>query len=246
MKENIIVFDRIETYPQKLLDYLETLNPEEESPKVDVSIIEYIKSFNTYSYHCTKLKSKNDILVHGIMRIAFSQSIQDEYIRVLKLIGDDAYDFEKWVNDYMYTCGRGTTVHTSGTLGAIIENGNCFPFLEYYGGEILTVIIEDNLGKIFKDKKECKNMINNYKEKLSKIGVPYVVEIVVPVSEVVLFDYESFFGKLCRFYKKYSSEFKKQYIPEFMKFYERDILPSEINAILDVSIEGGKIIIKDY
>lgn len=107
MKENIIVFDRIETYPQKLLDYLETLNPEEESPKVDVSMIEYIKSFNTYSYHCTKLKSKNDILVHGIMRIAFCQSIQDEYIRVLKLIDDDTYDFEKWVNDYMYTSGRG-------------------------------------------------------------------------------------------------------------------------------------------
>lgn len=136
-------------------------------------------------------------------------------------------------------------MHTSGTLDAIIEDGNCLPFLEYYGGEILTEIIKDNLYKISKDEKEYDNVLNNYKEKLSKIGNPYIVEIVVPVSEVVLFDYESFFGQLCRFYKKYSSEFKKQYISEFMKFYERDILPSEINAILDVNIEDGKIIIKD-
>lgn len=247
MKENIIVFDRIETYPQKLLDYLETLNPEEQSPKVDVSMIEYIKSFNTYLYHCTKLKNKNDILVHGIKRIAFYQSIRDEYIRVLKIVGDDPYDFEKWVNDYKYTLGRGTTVHTTGTLDAIIEDGHCLPFFECFGGEILTEIIKDNLYKIIKDKKEYDNVLNNYKEKLSQIGKPYIVEIVAPVSEAVpLGDYESFFGQICRFYKKYSSEFIEQYIPNISKCYKRDILPSEINVILDVSIKDGEIIIKDW
>ncbi len=237
MKDNIIIFDCLETYPKELLDYLETLNPQEEFPEVDYSMVEYIKSFNTYIYHCTKLKNKDDILNRGIKRIAFSQQIKNEYIFLLKEISDDNYDFEKWVNEYNYSLGTGTTIHTTGTLSDIREDQGCLDFFKYFGGEILTRIIEDNLRKLVKNDEEFKNKVNKYKEKLNGIGSPYLVELLVPIKELDWFsDYKCFFGKMCRFYKNYSSELKKHYTPNIGKVYRRDILPSEINYIFNVRI----------
>lgn len=237
MKNNIITLDCLETYPKKLLDYLATLNPQEEFPEVDHNMVEYLKSFNTYIYHCTKLKNKDDILNRGIKRIAFSQQIKNEYISLLKEISYDNYDFEKWINEYNYLPGRGTTIHTAGTLSYIKEDQWCLDFFKYFGGEILIEIIKDNLHKIIKNDEEVKNKVNKYREKLSEIGSPYLVRLLVPIKELDCFsDYRYFFGQMCRFYKNYSSKFKGHYIPNIGIVYHRDILPSEINHIFNVRI----------
>ncbi len=79
--------------------------------------------------------------------------------------------------------------------------------------------------------------MSEYKEKLSGIGNPYLVEIVVPVKDLdMINDYKCFFGKLCRFYKKYSSDFREHYVPDIRRTYKMDILPSEINNIFNVRI----------
>ena len=237
MKNNIIILDCLETYPKKLLDYLATLNPQEEFPEVDHNMVEYIKSFNTYIYHCTKLKTKDDILNRGIKRIAFNQQIKDEYISILKEISDDNYDFEKWVNEYNYSHGRGKTIHTVGTLSYIREDQWCLDFFKYFGGEILIEIIKDNLHKIITNDEEVQNKVNKYKEKLKGIGSPYLVKVLVPIKELdCVSDYKGFFGKMCRFYKNYSSEFKEHYTPNIEKVYKKDILPSEIDYIFNVRI----------
>lgn len=235
MKENIIIFDCIETYPKKLKDYLEGLNPAEEFPAVDEAMVKYIESFDTYVYHCTRLKNKNDILQRGIKRVAYDEQIKNDFVSILKTISKDSYDFEKWVNDYEFKPGRGTTVHVTGTLSFIRKNEWCLPFFNYFGGEILIEIVQDNLNKIISDKTEVENKINEYKEKLKSIGTPCLVEIRVPVASLSR-NYSNFFGELCRFYKNYSSEFKKKHIPEFSSFFTRDILPGKINKILNVSI----------
>lgn len=242
MNNNIIIFDDIETYPKFLLDYLNGINPIEEFPKVDKLIIDFLQKYDTYLYHCTRLNNKNDILEHGLRRIAYSHELQKHFICVLQEVFNNEYDFKEWIEKYEYRDGRGKTLHFTGTISHIKHDKGCLPFFQSFGGEILLEIIRENLKLVLIDQTEFYNKFNLYKHKLKNIGQPYLVEIKISVKELDIIDFSSFIGELNRFYKSYTL-YDKRYIPSIGKIFKRDIYSNEIVDIMNVKLLNNDFII---
>ena len=234
MNEKLIIFDDIKTYPEELITYLNTIDPKEEFPKIDKYIEKLLNEYNTYIYHCTRLKNKKHILENGIKIPCSSKYLQDLFINTLKENFNNEYNFENWIKNYPYREGRGKTIHFAGTL-TYLKNHGCIPLLRNFGGELLLEIIKYNLRKIVKDEKEYEKKVEQYEFKLRKIGNPYLIKIKSPLKELNITNYSSFIGTINRYYKDYSC-YGVKIIPSFGKIYNRDIKPEEIIDILDVCI----------
>lgn len=242
MNNNIIIFDEIETYPKFLLDYLNDINPIEEFPKVDKIIIDFMQQYDTYLYHCTRLNNKNDILEHGLRRIAYSDELKNHFICVLQEVFNNEYDFKNWIEKYEYRDGRGKTLHFTGTISYIKHDKGCLPFFQSFGGEILLEIIIENLKLVTDNEIEFFDKLKCYKNKLKNIGRPYLVKIKIPIKEIDIIDFSAFIGELNRFYKNYTL-YGKNYIPSIGKTFKRDISSNEILDIIYVKLLNNDFII---
>lgn len=235
MNNNIIVFDEIETYPKFLLDYLNDINPIEEFPKVDKIIIDFLQQYDTYLYHCTRLNNKNDILEHGLRRIAYCDELKNHFICVLQEVFNNEYNFKNWIEKYEYRDGRGKTLHFTGTISYMKYTKGCLPFFQSFGGEILLEIIKENLRLVTNIQSEFDNKLELYKYKLQNIGQPYLVKIKIPIKELDIIDFSSLIGKLNRFCKDYTI-YGEKHIPCIGKTFKRDISSNEILDIIDVKL----------
>jgi len=240
--DNIIIFDDIETYPKPLLDYLNDINPVEEFPKIDNSIVNFMQQYDTYLYHCTRLKHKNDILDHGLKRIAYSDELKNYFIGILQEVFNNEYDFKNWINKYLYRAGRGKTLHFTGTISHMKYDKGCLPFFQSFGGEILIEIIRENLRLVINEQNEFDNKLEVYKSKLKSVGQPYLVKIRIPIRELGIIDFSSFIGELNRFYKDYIL-YGEKHIPSIGKTFNRDISSNEIFDIIDVKLLDDDFII---
>lgn len=236
---NLILFDNIDSFPDFYVNYIKGIdykNIELSQFKVDNDIIEKLKKYQTYAYHCTRLVDVNSVLNYGlVIPSQSSELINDFKNNIIKSNILDNNEIENLFKNYEFSPGRGETIHYAGTRMAIMEDSGCIPLWKYYGGELLLDILSKT-----KDRKKYECCV----KKILEIGKPYLITLIIDVEEIKFYLEDIVKNDIRLYNNDINNEILN--IPQFEKFTDNPIKRDRIIKIEEVQ---DKIIlnkIKNY